>query len=72
MTRITESHVPCRGGCGKLVNNSTDTCRDCRRVKCKLCAKPFSPERSGAKFCGECKRDRNQKVENNGGAHVLA
>jgi hypothetical protein len=47
---------PCRGGCGKRVNNKWGYCTACRQKTCKQCGKLFSPYNKDLNICGPCKQ----------------
>lgn len=61
-----EEMNPCRRGCGKMVQNATNICINCRKTKCKTCLETFSVKVAGEDECSYCKYRRAQRARNYG------
>lgn len=52
--------TPCSGGCGKMINNASGVCRDCRKQKCADCGREYAVK--GVKSfthrykCSQCRK----------------
>ena len=51
---MSEPKEECLGGCGKLVNNRSGRCRECRKRQCPDCRKAMDPWELLAPRCGRC------------------